>query len=99
MRWMPPSAAWLSGSAPKAACQAVTATVGVICLAGGLHQPFFLGAARWWERLLLLVAALVLIKPGWASDLVGVGLFVVVLASQRWVRRRGSAGRSMPELP
>ena len=60
--------------------------LGVICLAGGLHKFFFLGPARRWESLLLIVAALVLIKPGWKSDLVGVVLIALVLASQRWVR-------------
>jgi TRAP transporter 4TM/12TM fusion protein len=64
----------------------VTASIGVICLAGGLHQYFFFGPARSWERVTLIVAALVLIKPGWASDLVGVVLIALTAASQRWVR-------------
>jgi TRAP transporter 4TM/12TM fusion protein len=64
---------------------AVTASVGVICLAGGLHEAFFLGPARSWERALLVVAALVLIKPGWMTDLVGFALIGVTLASQRWL--------------
>jgi TRAP transporter 4TM/12TM fusion protein len=64
----------------------VTASIGVICLAGGLHQHFFFGPARSWERVMLIVAALVLIKPGWMSDLVGVVLIALVAASQRWIR-------------
>jgi len=74
------------------ALAAVTASVGVTCLAGGLHEYFFLGPARRWERVLLIIAALVLIKPGWMSDVVGLVLILVILASQRWVRRSGAAG-------
>lgn len=76
----------LIGDAVTVALAAVTASVGVICLAAGLHQYFFLGPARAWERVLLVVAALVLIKPGWASDLIGLALILLTLASQRWIR-------------
>jgi TRAP transporter 4TM/12TM fusion protein len=69
----------------------VTATIGVTCLAGGLHEYFFGGTARSWERVLLIAAALVLIKPGWVTDLFGLGLVVLVLASQRWLRAAPAA--------
>ncbi|MDP1649318.1 MAG: TRAP transporter permease [Rubrivivax sp.] len=85
----------LMGDAGTVALATVTATVGVVCLAGGLHQYFFLGTARPWERLLLIAAALVLIKPGWQSDLVGLVLIALTLASQRWLRPRASA--AVPE--
>jgi TRAP transporter 4TM/12TM fusion protein len=71
---------------------AITATIGVTCLAGGLHQYFFMGTARPWERVMLIAAALVLIKPGWATDLIGIALVLLTLASQRWVRRPASSG-------
>jgi len=35
-----------------------------------------------WQRAILFVAALCLIKPGWISDLIGLALLGVVLASQ-----------------
>ncbi|MBU0726370.1 MAG: TRAP transporter permease [Alphaproteobacteria bacterium] len=60
----------------------ITSTIGVICLAGGLHRYFFFGPARWWESLLLIAAAFVLIKPGLATDLIGAGLIALVAASQ-----------------
>jgi len=72
----------LMGDVPTMFSSALTATVGVICLAAGLHAYFFFGPARWWERVLLIVAALVLIKPGWQSDLIGVALIAAVSASQ-----------------
>ncbi len=69
---------------------AITATIGVTCLAGGLHSYFFFGPARWWERLMLIAAALVLIKPGWMSDLIGLGLIALIVASQLWLRPAAS---------
>ncbi|MEO5883069.1 MAG: TRAP transporter fused permease subunit, partial [Caldimonas sp.] len=76
----------LRGEWADVALAVVTATIGVTCLAGALHEHFFWGKARWWERLMLFVAALVLIKPGWQSDLVGVVLVGLVAASQCWIR-------------
>ncbi|MDH5540353.1 MAG: DUF3394 domain-containing protein, partial [Rhizobacter sp.] len=64
----------------------VTATIGVMCLAGGLHEYFFFGRARWWERLLLICAALVLIKPGWMTDLIGIALIGLTVASQLYFK-------------
>jgi TRAP-type uncharacterized transport system fused permease subunit len=73
---------------------AATAIVGVTCLAGGLHQYFFTGPARWWERLLLIAAALVLIKPGWTSDVIGMALIALTFASQRFVRPHTTTGET-----
>ncbi|WP_418315015.1 TRAP transporter permease [Piscinibacter sakaiensis] len=67
----------------------VTATVGVVCLAAGLHEYFFFGPARSWERVMLIVAALVLIKPGIMTDLIGVALISLTIASQLWIRPAG----------
>ena len=59
----------------------VTATVGVILLAGGLFG-YLMRPATPWQRALLIAAALLLIKPGWITDLVGLGLAVVVVVAQ-----------------
>lgn len=67
----------LTGPALNVVLAAVTASVGVICLAGSLHAYFFFGAARPWQRVVLFAAALVLIKPGWTTDLVGLGLIAL----------------------
>lgn len=63
---------------------AITALIGVVCLAGGLHEYFLLGVARSWQRIALIAAALVLIKPGVASDLIGFVLIAVVLLAQHF---------------
>lgn len=81
----------LMGDPWSVSLAAVTATIGVVCLAGGLHSHFFLGSARSWERVMLVVAAMVLVKPGWITDLVGLGLIALTLASQRWLRTRPGA--------
>jgi TRAP transporter 4TM/12TM fusion protein len=65
---------------------AITATVGVVCLAGGLHRYFFFGPARWWEQAMLMTAAIVLIKPGALTDAIGLCLIALTVASQRWIR-------------
>jgi TRAP-type uncharacterized transport system fused permease subunit len=59
----------------------ITATVGVILLAGGLFG-YLMHPATPWQRALLITAALLLIKPGWITDLVGLGLAAMVLAAQ-----------------
>ena len=68
-----------------------TASLGCICLAAGLHG-YFVAAARQWERALLVVAALLLIKPGWITDVFGLVLLGVVVAVQ-WPRRRAAAAQ------
>ncbi len=72
----------LMGDAPTVLLAVVTATVGVICLAAGLHEYFFFGPARSWERVMLLIAALVLIKPGLMTDMIGLALIALTVASQ-----------------
>ncbi len=59
----------------------ITATVGVILLAGGLFG-YLSRAATPWQRALLIAGALLLIKPGWITDLIGLGLAAVVLVAQ-----------------
>ncbi|HET9762673.1 MAG TPA: TRAP transporter permease [Casimicrobiaceae bacterium] len=60
----------------------LSAIVGVMCLAGGL-QGYLLREARVWERFLLVVAAFLLIKPGYISDAIGAALLVLVALAQR----------------
>jgi len=73
---------------------ALTAVIGVVCLAAGL-VGYLLAPAKPWERALLIVAALVLIKPGLASDLVGGSLIALVLLLQVLTARRHSAAASL----
>jgi TRAP transporter 4TM/12TM fusion protein len=59
-----------------------TALVGVVALAGGL-QGWAFGPAAMWQRVLLGVAALMLIKPGLYTDLAGAALIAIALGASR----------------
>ena len=68
----------------------ITASIGVICLAAGLHA-YFIKPTKWWERILLLSAAMVLITPGLITDLIGAGLLGLTIASQLLISRPAAA--------
>lgn len=65
----------------------VSAIFGVILLAGGLFG-YLLREASMWQRAMLVVAALLLIKPGLYTDLAGLALAALVVAAQRWQAKR-----------
>jgi len=65
----------------------LTAGIGCLLLAAGLHG-YLLRASYLWESALLVVAALLLIKPGWQTDLVGAALLIAVVGSQLLTRPR-----------
>jgi TRAP transporter 4TM/12TM fusion protein len=60
----------------------LSATIGVMCLAAGL-QGWLVAEALLWERAVLVVAALLLIEPGYVSDAIGLALLAVVFTTQR----------------
>lgn len=68
----------------------MTATVGVICLAGSLFG-WLLGYASAWQRVLLFVSAMCLIKPGLVTDAIGMALLALVVFAQVLERRRAAA--------
>ena len=71
-----------------------TAVFGVVLLSAGLFG-YWLRPASMFERALLVAAALLLIKPGWVTDLVGLALAVFVALMQIAAKRR--AGPEQPE--
>jgi TRAP-type uncharacterized transport system fused permease subunit len=64
------------------ALAAVTGGIGVVALAAGL-EGYLVRRATWMERGLFVAAALLLIDPGLVTDLVGLGLLVLGVASQK----------------
>ena len=68
----------------------MTATVGVICLAASLFG-WLLDHASMWQRVLLFVSALCLIKPGLITDAIGLALLALVLFAQVLERRQAAA--------
>jgi TRAP transporter 4TM/12TM fusion protein len=81
------------GDWPTIGLATATASIGVMALAAALYG-YLLAPAPLWQRLLLATAALLLIKPGWMTDLIGLGLLATVLALQ-W----GAARRAPPAPP
>jgi len=71
----------LIGSATEITIAIVTGLIGTMALAAAA-QGFLLRNATWIERGILLIAALFLIKPGWITDLIGLGLLILVAGFQ-----------------
>ncbi len=76
----------LEGTAIEIVTTVITGAIGVIALAGSV-QNYMLTHCLLWERGVLLVASLVLMKPGLATDAFGLTLFVLVAVVQL-IRRR-----------
>jgi TRAP-type uncharacterized transport system fused permease subunit len=76
-----PSLLWI-GDGWTIFLSVVTATVGIVMLAGGMIG-WFLRETSIIERICLLVGAVTLIKPGIYTDLAGLVLLAVVIASQK----------------
>jgi TRAP transporter 4TM/12TM fusion protein len=84
------------GTAFDIATSAASASLGVIALAAGM-MGWFVKELRWWERIVLLIAALLLIKPGLYTDAIGLVLMAGIFAIQKWSSSsRESSGRAVP---
>jgi len=79
---------WAQWHVSLLAC--VSAVLGCLCLAAGLHG-YLVAAARMWERAVLVCAALLLIAPELISSVVGLGLLGLVMAVQLPRRRAATA--------
>ena len=77
------------GSWDTIATSAITGFVGAMCLAAGL-MGYLRRPCVWWERVLLVVAAILLIKPGLVTDGVGFACLAVVVVSQTLALRRAA---------
>jgi TRAP transporter 4TM/12TM fusion protein len=71
----------------------LTGMVGVVALAAAL-EGYFLRVANWFERLLFLAAAFLLIDPGAVTDLIGAGVLAVVIGMQKLRTPRAAAGEA-----
>jgi TRAP-type uncharacterized transport system fused permease subunit len=68
----------------------ISAIIGVIALAAGVERWFMGRPTSWLQTGLLLAAALLLIKPGLTTDLVGFGLLAIVFILWSFWKRKGS---------
>lgn len=71
-----------SGSWHEILFALVSGTIGVIALAASL-EGYFLRTANWFERILLFVAALLLIDPRVMTSAIGLAILAVALISQK----------------
>jgi TRAP transporter 4TM/12TM fusion protein len=71
---------------------AISASIGTIALAAGMFG-YLLRRCGMWERAVLVVAAVFLIKPGLVTDAIGLGLLAVV-AGVQWVALRRVVSRA-----
>ncbi len=78
----------MQASWPQVLFSVTTAVVGVVFLSASLTGYFFTHC-NLLERLLLLASALVLIMPGWVTDLAGLAIALIALRSQ-WTRRNSA---------
>ena len=76
----------LIGSTGTVIYNAITAIIGVVALCAGT-QRYLLRDTSILESALLIIAGLTLIKPGVATDIVGIVLLVAVAVVQRFIPR------------
>ncbi len=74
----------------------LTSAAGVVAL-GAAMEGYFLREATWYERLILVAAAIDLIVPGWLTDLVGASLLGVLVLSQKSRPSPDSVSRKLGE--
>jgi TRAP transporter 4TM/12TM fusion protein len=79
------------GSAFDIITSAVSASFGVIALAAAM-MGWFVKEVKTWERIVLLAAALLLIKPGLYTDASGYILLILVVLEQKYWRRSRQEG-------
>jgi TRAP transporter 4TM/12TM fusion protein len=78
------------GEWPRIIQAFVTASIGITLFAGGLHA-YFVTAANYWQRALLLSGGLLLIDPNWLTDVIGAAIAATVIGAQLLSRRSGRA--------
>ena len=72
------------------ATSCVAASIGIMAFAAGL-QGYMLREARPWERVVLVVAAVLLIVPGYLTDVLGLVLLGIVAFVQKAPMAAGAA--------
>ena len=77
----------MEGSPVEIVVGFVSSIAAAYFLAAGL-QGYLLRAASWWQRLFLIAGGLVLLIPGWGTDLVGLALVLIPTLAQFVISRR-----------
>jgi len=83
----------MEGSAMQILRVAVTATLGIILLAG-MVQAWFFGPVKTWQRVVMLIGALFMIYGGIYSDIAGLAIGIALFMMQRKLHGNGKAAAS-----
>jgi TRAP transporter 4TM/12TM fusion protein len=78
----------LKDDLPSVLWAAFTAVMGILALAAGMERWFLGQATSWFETGLLLASALLLIKPGFTTDVIGFSLLGIALFLRVWRRKK-----------
>lgn len=66
----------------------ITALMGAYLLGAGFEGFFWSWSVKWFERIILIAAALMLIYPGVLTDVIGVAIIVAEFASGKLLNRK-----------
>jgi TRAP-type uncharacterized transport system fused permease subunit len=86
------SALLLMGPAGECILASITSIIGAVCLSASV-VGYLNRKLTWFWRMVSLVAAFLLIKPGWITDLIGI-ILALIMVAYHWQRtkREASAG-------
>ena len=87
----------LVGSTSEIILATVSSMIGVVALAGSVVGWFAIKAGV-LERILLMIAALCLIKPGVYTDIAGLGLLAAVLCLQLMVKKKNVRSGALKQV-
>ena len=76
----------MSGDWPTIIMASISAAIGVVLFAAGLHGYFITHSAH-WQSVLLAVAGLLLIDPHFSTDVIGAALAAVIVVVQLATKR------------
>ena len=69
----------------------VTSFVGMLGISAGM-EGFMFKLMPFWQRIAAIIGGLLLIYPGWVTDLIGFGLVGAVFAHQYFTGKAGGTG-------
>lgn len=82
----------LMGHIGECILASVTSIIGAVCLSAAI-VGYLNRKLTWFWRMVSFAAALLLIKPGWITDLIGICLAVIMVAFQWQGRKKEGAAR------
>lgn len=80
--WVYNPALIMQGELLQILLAATSAVIGILALAGAVQGYLFSSHARWYERILLGIGALMLIKAGLLTDVIGLATMGLAVASR-----------------